>query len=74
MDNKKMEKKDLNPEALDQVAGGKRRGVRKKEDKCHHPHKVRTGNEREKDIFFFWSRHQFEYRCPDCGETFWMGE
>ena len=67
------EKKELSPEELDQAAGGKRRG-HVRHERCNHPHKVRTGNEREKDIFFFWSRHQFEYNCPDCGETFWEGE
>ena len=71
MDNKEMEK--LNTEELDQVAGG-RTHLHGSSDKCRHPNKVRTGNEREKDIFFFWSRHQFEYNCPDCGETFWQGE
>ena len=71
MDNN--EKKELNPEELDQVAGGRRRkdglGPR-----CQHEHKTRTGNEKEDSFFIFWSRHKYEYHCQDCGQNIWLTE
>ena len=70
MDNKEMEKKKLNPEELDQVAGGRRRDAGLG-PRCQHEHKFRTGNEKEDSFFIFWSRHKYEYYCPDCKMTLW---
>ena len=36
-----------------------------------HPNAVRTGRKREDISCPLWTRHQFEYRCPDCGMVFW---
>ena len=71
MDNKKM--KELNPEELDQVAGGIRRGARSGSH-CQHEHKTRTGNEKEDSFFIFWSRHKYEYYCQDCEQNIWLTE
>ena len=70
-----MEKKALKPEELDKVAGG---GGRRRDysggNQCRHDHATRTGKEREDSFFVFWSKHQYEYSCPDCKATFWRSE
>lgn len=65
-DNKDMLEQNL--EQMEMVAGGK------KKKRCRHKHKVKTGNMREVPFLHFWSKHQNEYHCPDCGETFWVYE
>ena len=75
MDNKEMEK--LNMEELDQVAGGSGSSWRKHIKKvpiCPHTNKTRTGNEKEDSFFIFWSKHKYEYYCPDCGQNIWLSE
>ena len=41
---------------------------------CDHDNSVRTGKEREDSRFFFWSKHQHEYHCNDCGLNIWYDE
>ena len=69
MDNRKMKK--LNRKELDQIAGGCRRRGADRGLRCRHEHKIRTGNEKEERFFRYWSRHKYEYYCPDCEATFW---
>ena len=69
-----MEKKALNTEELDKVAGGGGRRRVHVISKCRHEHATRTGKEREDSFFVFWSKHQYEYFCPDCKESFWQSE
>ena len=63
-----MKIEELTQEQMEQISGGK------KTNRCHHPHKYKTGNQREDSRFIFWSQHQFEYFCPDCERTFWTDE
>ena len=76
MDNRAMEKKELNPEEMDQAAGGFRFKTKNpyKNFPCVHPHKTKTGREREDSRYLVFSQHQFEYVCPDCGKKFWADE
>ena len=64
---------ELSKDELEQASGGNAhlRKSGRKRFQCHHPNKVRTGNEKEDDFFIFWSRHKYEYTCPDCGSTIW---
>ena len=73
MENK--EKKELNPEELDQASGG-HIAFRHSEARshCRHEHKTRTGNEKEDSFFVFWSRHKYEYYCQDCEQNIWLTE
>ena len=74
MDNREMEKKELNPEKLNQVAGGLSRRDARKTAGCRHINKTRTGNEKEDRFFIFWSIHKYEYHCADCGQNIWLSE
>ena len=67
-------KQELSPDELDQAAGGKYRIKISNPFGCQHLKKVRTGNEREEPVFHFWSKHQYEYTCPDCGKTWYISE
>ncbi len=64
-DNRKMVEQNI--EELEQATGGRFK-------RCRHKNKVRTGNQREVPFLHFWSKHQNEYHCPDCGATFWVYE
>ena len=41
---------------------------------CYHDHTVPTGEEREDSRFFFWSKHQHEHYCTDCGHYIWVDD
>ena len=69
METKKME---LNQEQMEQVTGARRKWI--KGGNCDSTHRVKTGNDREDSRFIFWSQHQYEYLCLDCGHTFWVDE
>ena len=68
--------KELNTEQTEQVFGGLicRDAEPVLTDRCKHRNKVKTGDDREDSRFIFWSKHQYEYTCPDCGKTFWVDE
>ena len=72
MDNKELN--ELNPDELDQVAGGRYRVKHKNPFGCPHTNKVRTGNQQEEPVFYFWSKRQYEYTCPDCGKIWYISE
>lgn len=69
METKKME---LNQEQMVQVTGARRKWI--KGGNCDSTHRVKTGNDREDSRFIFWSQHQYEYLCLDCGHTYWVDE
>jgi len=35
-------------------------------------HKETEKLNKEDSFFIFRTRHKYEYRCPDCGLTFWL--
>ena len=72
MDNKETNK--LNPEELDQVAGGLSRRDARKIRACPHTNKLKTGNEKEDSFLIFWSIHKYEYYCPECKQMIWLPE
>ena len=49
------------------VAGGSFMGHK-------HTKGSRTGREREDSRWIFFSQHQYEYICSECGEKFWADE
>ena len=65
-------KMELNQEQMEQVTGARRKW--EKGRNCDSTHRVKTGNDREDSRFIFWSQHQYEYLCLDCGHTYWVDE
>ncbi len=65
-------KMELNLEQIEQVTGARRKW--EKGRNCDPMHRVKTGNDREDSRFIFWSQHQYEYLCLDCGHTYWVDE
>ena len=64
----------IGTEEMAQVTGGIIDAPLKVKGVCDHDHTVMTGNEREDSRFFFWSQHQHEYHCNDCGLNIWYDD
>ena len=65
---------ELNLNEMEMMNGGLIDSPLKVIGVCEHDHTVRTGREREDSRFFFWSKHQHEYHCNDCGLNIWYDE
>ena len=65
---------ELNMNEMEMVNGGLIDAPLKVNGVCDHDHTVPTGREREDSRFFFWSQHQHEYHCNDCGLNVWYDE
>ena len=62
---------------LTEVVGGVYTNWGAGEEICMHSHKAETGKRKiETDTVFFLSvyRTMIEYRCLECGQTFWEEE
>lgn len=69
------EKKEINEKDLQTIVGGNVPGHRKGYDfGCRHRNKVRTGEDRERPNWIFFTQHQYRYYCPDCGKKIWVDE
>ena len=69
-----MNRNQIGTEELALAAGGLVDGPVNVGWACDHDHTVRTGIEREDSRFFFWSKHQHEYHCNDCGLNIWYDD
>ena len=65
---------EVNTEAMKNVVGAGVWAPHGWSTICEHPCRRKTGEEREDPRFIFWSQHQYEYICPDCGKIWWKNE